>query len=269
VQVQLWAPQLDAARLDEGLRAAHIPLFILPSLDAVAPHQPLLVVYAEPLAQLHCRESGAQEILSQLPRLVQGGEMCRLVNLSCAVLPALVAWCVTPSGPVVVESPPIFPQPEPIDALLAQQILAAQPERLEAYQELESHPLAAALDQRPPDLQCLQRYRRATGLDALLRAQQARLALEEDLRELAAQIEPLRQQQLEALAVQQQLALLQARLEQADVLERRCSDLQLSVQAQQQELEQISRRQALLEQLVSDGSDAGRRLQIRLAQTLA
>ena len=64
-------------------------------------------------------------------------------------------------------------------------------------------------------------------------------------------------------------ALLQARLVQADVLQGRCSELQLSLQAQQLDLEQLARRLALLEQLVSTGSDASLRLQGRLTQALA
>lgn len=48
-----------------------------------------------------------------------------------------------------------------------------------------------------------------------------------------------------------------------------CSDLQLSFQAQQQDLEQLAVRLALLEQLVGQGSDASLRLQTRLAQAIA
>ena len=65
------------------------------------------------------------------------------------------------------------------------------------------------------------------------------------------------------------MALLQARLQQADALQARCSELQLSLQAQQFDLEQLARRLALLEQLVSAGSEASLRLQGRLAQALA
>jgi hypothetical protein len=82
-------------------------------------------------------------------------------------------------------------------------------------------------------------------------------------------LEPLRDQQLEALALREQLALLQARLQDADSLEDRCSDLQLSLQAQQLDREQLGRRLALLERLVGAGSAASLRLQTRLAQTLA
>ena len=63
--------------------------------------------------------------------------------------------------------------------------------------------------------------------------------------------------------------LLHGRLQQADVLQERCSELQLSLQAQQLDLEQLARRLALLEQLVSSGSEASLRLQGRLAQALA
>ena len=197
------------------------------------------------------------------------GIRCRLVNLSCLSLPALVAWCVDPTAPVPVEIQPRFAGPDPFDALLTLEWLNEHPEHLEAYQALESHPLAAALDGRPPDLDCLERYRQAASLDALLAARQERALLEGELSELAEQLQPLREQQLEAVALREQMDLLQARLFEADVLQERCSELQLSLQAQQLDLEQLARRLALLEELVGASSHASLRLQDRLAQALS
>ena len=194
---------------------------------------------------------------------------CRLVNLSCVALPALVAWCVDAGAAPPAEALPRFAVPDPFEALLAMAWLQEHPEQLQAYQALESHPLSAALDGRPPDLDCLGRYQQAANLDALLAARQERAALEADLAELAQRLAPLQERQLEALALREQVALLQARLQQADALQERCSELQLSLQAQQLDLEQLARRLALLEQMVSAGSEASLRLQGRLAQALA
>lgn len=166
-------------------------------------------------------------MLAALPHLLAAEGRCRLVNLSCLSLPGLIAWCVDQASPSHGEGSPRFPAPDPLDSLLAIEWLQAHPEQLEAYQILEAHPLAAALDQRPPDLLCLERYRKAASPEALLHIRQERMAV---------------------------LA--------------HCSELQLSFQSQQLDLEQLARRLALLEQLVGASSEASRRLQIRLAQTL-
>ena len=269
MQVQLWAPHQDVAWLVAALEAAHVQVNCLANADDVIAHQPLLLAYAEPLASLDAEPSALRRILSSLPSLLAGGAPCRLVNLSCLSIPGLVAWCVDPAAPSSPEALPRFPEPEPFDAVLAIKWLEAHPDHLQAYQVLEAHPLAAALDQRPPDLHCLERYRQATRLAALMQVRQERAALETDLRELAAQLEPLQSQQLAALALREQLGLLQARLQQADALQEHCLDLHLSVQAQQLDLEQLSRRLVILEELVCTGSDASLRLQRRLVQALA
>ena len=274
MQIQIWAPGLDAAWLAEGFERARLQVLPLAGPGEASSELPLLIVYADPLGRLAApaRQAAGNHdaaLLNALPQLERSVARSRLVNLSCVALSALVAWGVEAGSPVPVEAPPRFAVPDPFEALLAMAWLQEHPEHLQAYQALESHPLAAAFDGRPPDLDCLGRYQQAANLDALLAARQERAALEADLVELARQLQPLQQQQLEALALREQLALLQARLLQADVLQERCSELQLSLQAQQLDLEQLARRLALLEQLVSSGSEASLRLQGRLAQALA
>ncbi len=274
MQIQIWSPGLDAAAVVLGMTQAQLSPLLLSDLGGLQRDRPLLLLYADPWAWMEAAEpadpaAGCSALLAALHELLAAGQCCRLVNLSCLSLPALVAWCVDPASQPPSESTPCFPEPDPCEALLAIKWLEAHPEQLQAYQALEAHPLAAALDQRPPDLNCLERYRQAASLDGLLQARHERAALEADLHELAAQLEPQQSQQLEALALREQLGLLQARLQEADALQARCSDLQLSVQAQQQDLEQLARRLALLEQLVGASSDASLRLQTRLAQTLA
>ena len=233
LRIQIWAPGLTALSLLQGLGHAQLSSLELPDPAGLQPDLPLLLLYADPVASIQAAEPseparGLLGLRAALPELLAAGQPCRLVNLSCLSLPALVAWCIDPASLPPNGSPPRFPAPDPFDALLAIEWLHAHPEQLQAYQALEAHPLAAALDQRPPDLECLERYRHAASLEALLQARQERAALRAH-----------------------------------------CSDLQLSFQAQQQDLEQLARRLALLEQLVGAGSDASLRLQIRLAQSLA
>lgn len=238
------------------------------------PNLPLLLVYDEPVSLVDISTGDAPLLLTRARLdsffgLLNAGLRCRLVNLSCMSVPGIISWCLNVADPRHLKNPLHFGTPDPFEALLALEWLKEHPEFLQAYQELESHPLAAALDGRPPDLDCLERYRQAASLDALLAARQERMLLEDELSELAEQLQPLREQQFEALVLREQLALLQARLREADALEERCSELQLSLQAQQLDLEQLVRRLALLEELVGAGSHASLRLQERLAHALS
>jgi hypothetical protein len=56
---------------------------------------------------------------------------------------------------------------------------------------------------------------------------------------------------------------------QAEHLKERCGDLELSLQAQQLDLEVLGRRLSLLEGLLTAASGASQSLQVRLAQVLA
>jgi hypothetical protein len=233
VQIQIWAPGLDIAWLVDGLLQARLQVLPLTDPAQTYAELPLLIAYADPLGRLAASspQSAAGHdalLLAALPQLERTVWRCRLVNLSCVALPALVAWCVEVGTGMPAEAPPRFALTDPYEALLVMAWLQKHPDQLQAYQALESHPLAAALDGRSPDLDCLGRYQQAASLDALLQMRQERAALQE-----------------------------------------RCTELQLSFQAQQLDLEQFVRRLALLEQLVSAGSGASLRLQGRLAQALA
>lgn len=273
LHIQVWSPGLEPSAVVLGMIQAQLSPLVLSDLDRLQPDLPLLLLYADPWAWMHAAEpaepaGGAVALLGALSPLLAAGQCCRLVNSSCLSLPALVAWCVDPASPLPPESIPRFPEPEAFEALLATQWLQAHPEQLQAYQALESHPLAAVLDQRSPDLNCLVRYRQAATLEALLQVRQDRSALEVDVRELVVQLASLQNQQLEALGLRDQLGHLQARLLEADALQARCSNLQLGFLSQQNDLEYLARRMVLLEQLVGASSDASLRLQTRLAQTL-
>lgn len=273
MQIQIWAPGLDAAWLAKRFELARLQGLPLADPGEASSQLPLLIAYADPLGRLAApvpQAAGEHDaaLLDALPQLEQSVTRYRLVNLSCMVLPALVAWGVEAGAPALVEAPPRFAVPDPFEALLAMAWLQEHPSQLQAYQSLESHPLAAAFDGRSPDLDCLGRYRQAANLADLLAAREERTGLARDVEKLAQQLAPLQEQHLEALALREQVALLQARLQQADALQERCSELQLSLQAQQHDLEQLARRLALLEQLVSAGCEASLRLQNLLTQTL-
>lgn len=274
MDIQLYAYGASPLALSERIFHAGLQCRALNDLSEAHPGLPLLLVYAEPLDTLWENDNFPSSavvgaLLERLPDLQAAGVRYRLVNVSCVSVPGLVAWSVDPTSPIPDQAPARFVIPDPFDALLALEWLKEHLEYLQAYQALESHPLAAALDGRSPDLDCLARYRQAASLDALLAARQERAALEGELAELSEQLFPLRGQQLEALILREQLDLLQARLQQADILQDRCIELQLSLQAQQFDLEQLARRLALLEALVGAGSHASLRLQDRLAQALS
>lgn len=276
MKVQVWAPQQPATALLQGLLQAHLQVSQLGALAEVDGDAPLLLVYREPLQlALQPQPSAAVEayrqLLEALPQL-QVGLRVRLVNLDALALPALVAWAVESATPLPeTERWPsaALPTLDPLAAVLACQWLEASPEVLQAYQQLESHPLAAAFDQRPPDLACLERYRQACNRPALLQLMQQQQELQADLQELAAELAPRRAEQLQALELREQMQEVHARLQAAEQAERRCEELEISLQAQQADLEQLARRLALLEALVAEGSSASERLQLRLAQLLA
>ncbi|MFM7452680.1 MAG: hypothetical protein ACKO1V_01715, partial [Cyanobium sp.] len=243
MQIQIWAPGLDVARLADGLMQAHLHVLPLACPAEDSAQLPLLIVYCEPLGRLAAPTPEAASVhdaalLAALPKLKGFGGRCRLVNLACVALPALVAWCVDVDAAPPAEAQARFAVPDPFEALLAMAWLHEHPGQLQAYQTLESHPLAAALDGRPPDLECMGRYRQAANLDALLAVRQERVALEADLEELAKQLAPLQEQQLEALALREQVALLLARLQQRHLLAQG-QGLQLSFLQGRQPLRQL------------------------------
>lgn len=273
VRIQIWAPRLKVSSLVEGLRRARLSPSLLTESSALQPDLPLLLVYADPLAWIQASEptdpaGGASELIRALPEILAVQRSCRLVNLSCVLIPALVSWCVDPICLPQLEAQPRFCRPDPFEALLAIEWLREHTEYLQVYQDLEAHPLAAAVDRRPPDLTCLDRYRQSATLDALQQACHERATLEADLRQLVAQ-PPQSEQGLEVIALSEQLAGLQSRLQQREVLYARCVELQLSLQASQHDVEQLTSRLILLEELVASGSKASRRILGRLAQALA
>lgn len=273
MQIQVWAPGLDVSSLVNGLVGARLRVLSLADPAEVQALLPLLIVYTDPAEELCARAYQSEEmhysrILAFLSQVDGLASKWRLVNLSYVALPALVSWCIESCEALPAESRTQFPKPDPLDALLALEWLKEHPGHLQEYQELESHPFAAALERRHPDLDCLARYQQAANINALLAAMQERRALEEELENLAIQLHPLRDQQLEVLALRDQLDLLRMSLRQADAAQERCMELYLSLRAQQLDLELLSRRLVLLEEVVSGGAQSSLRLQHRLTQVL-
>jgi hypothetical protein len=82
-------------------------------------------------------------------------------------------------------------------------------------------------------------------------------------------LEPLQSSHLSSLDLQEQIQKLSFRLDEAELLKQRCSDLELSLQVQQLDIETMARRLNLLEAIVTEASEASLGLQVRLAQMLS
>lgn len=271
MQIQIWVAGLDASSLVGGLVDARLRLLPLADLADARPQVPLLIVYADPLGWLSSRDLEAAvlhdpKLLTAIFQAVREVDRCRLVNLGCVSPPALVAWCLGNCEPSSVDTDACFDLPDPYDALVALELLNGHPEYLRIYQELESHPLAAALDGRFPDLNCLERYRKAANLQALLVARDKRVTLKRELVELARICNPIYSQELDEFALAEVLEFLRVRLCQAEELQVRCKELRISLQLQQLDIEQSFRRLALLQDLVASASYASKRVQELLAQ---
>ena len=143
VQIQIWAPGLDASWLMDGLVQAHLQVLPLADPAEARAQLPLLLAYADPLGRLASQGAGEHDgaLLAALPQLEHSASRCRLVNLSCVALPALVAWCVEAgAGGAPAAAPSRFAVPDPFEALLALAWLHEHPEHLQAYKALEAHP---------------------------------------------------------------------------------------------------------------------------------
>jgi hypothetical protein len=274
VRVQLWTPGVDASVLSGGLRQAGLVVLEASPEQHAAPDVPLLLGYADPLGC--CQQPDVEQavaattgLLEDLPRWLAPLRPCRLLNLGCVSIPAVVGWCVQPALPTGLAFQHRFPEPGPLDALLALELLRRHPHLAASYLALEHHPLAARQDQRAIDTQYLQRYEGACRWDSLLQARDQSNLLHRDIRQLAEQLEPLHASRLTCLDLQEEIQQLASRLALADQLIERCADLELTLQTQQQDLEAMGRRLSLLEGLLTSASGASRNLQVRLAQALA
>jgi hypothetical protein len=271
---QLWAPGIDASWLIDGFSQARLQLHSIADPGAAAPGLPLLLAYGEPaswpqLLEPSAGPSGVEAVAEALPRLLASDRPCRLVNLSCTSVPTLVAWCLEPRSALCSQIAPRFVHPNPLDALLALDLLQRQPHLLATYQQLEQQPCAAAIDGRSADLQPFDRYRQATVPEALRQQRQQQQALEVELDLLTAQLQSLQLEQLEGLGRRELLESLPERLAEAEQLKRHASDLELSLEAQQADLRVVLHRLSALEQVLATGAQASQRLQQRLPQLLA
>jgi len=274
VSVQLWAPGVDVSVLADGLRQAGI-LVVEATPEAIDQADgPLLLGYADPLGccqqqDVHQAVAATVALVEDLPRFLAPPRPCRLLNLGCVCIPAVVAWCVQPTLPPEQVLPHRFPEPGPLDALLALELLRREPQLAASYLALEQHPLAASQDRRAIDAHYVQRYQWACRWESLVQVREQHSLLQRDIRQLAEQLEPLHASRLTCLDLQQQIQQLSFRLAQAELLKERCGDLELSLQAQQMDLEVLGRRLSLLEGLLTAASGASKSLQVRLAQVLA
>lgn len=275
---QLWAPGIDASWLLDGFSQARLQLQPIADPGAAAPGLPLLLAYGEPASWPQLLEPspgpfGVEAVAEALPRLLESDRPCRLVNLSCTAVPTLVAWCLEPSSAIRSQIAPRFVHTNPLDALLALELLQRKACLLAAYQRLEQHPCAAALDGRPADLEPLERYRQATEPSALRRQRLLQRHLDTELDMLTTQLQELQLEQLEGLERRELLKALRERLTQAEAAVEQfschASDLELSLEAQQADFRVVLHRLSALEQVLANGAQASQRLQRRLPQLLA
>jgi len=296
IPVELWAPLQPIPELLQELSAARLEPVLLAEPEPQG-QAPLLVIYPDPAGLLAClppwdgsAPPPPEQLFPQLARLEElerGGRPWRLVNGSCVSVPALVAWCVDPrlTAPPA-ECAPHFLPVEPISALLARELIAQQPDWLEAYHRLEHHPRSAALDGRPPDDRCLERLARSWDGPAALRCWQDQRRLQRELSDLleardrlsALQLENDRLQELREQLIQGEATLAQLREEletsrtttaaAAEQQQRRCDDLSISLAAADQDREALVERLELLQGLVGRAASAGRRIQGLLPRLL-
>jgi hypothetical protein len=271
--VQLWAPSLNVQHFRSGLIAASVDVLDVKDLGEFSPGLPLLLVYADPgllASQLDCDKAAADicELVTLLPSLGASMVPYRLVNLACVHVPSIVGWCIQQNVSSSPESIFAFSRPGPLQALLGLELLRRHPALETAYLALEQHPYASPLDCRHPDRSFLDRYHTACAWDALLEAREEQVLLDRELRELSLKFGTRESQQLIIHRQSEQLQDLAYRLEEADSLRNSCVENTLVIQAQQGDLEVLSRRLAMLEGLLRQASKASLAIQSRFAQLL-
>lgn len=271
--VQIWAPGLDVSHLIAGLEQASVQAVDCAPSANVSDEIPLLVIYTDPLGL--CQQQQIEQALSHalglrdsIQDLLIKCRHCRLVNMACLSIPDLVAWCVEPAVSPSIHAAHPFPHPDPLSALLALDLLRRNPALADTYLALETHELAALRDQRPIDSDFENRYLEACSWQSLLDARMEQACLYQEISSLAQQVEPLRFNQEQTRGLQEQIQALNGKIEHAEVLAQRCSDLEISLQAQQQEMEVLARRLALLESLLIRASASSTAIQLRLSQIL-
>jgi hypothetical protein len=280
VPVQIWAPGFALEPLCDALRLAQLTPEPLAGLGQRRGGPPLLLAYSEPVDLVEFQgtseiwpEDPYAPLLAALPVLEAGSEPWRLVNLACLCPAQLVGWCVEPDQPPPLpELPGRFRLPDPLEALLARHWLTAEPGVLECYLNLERHPRSAPLDRRPVDQACPQRLDAATRPPALAEARRRWQTLQADLARADGRLRELHQLQCDNQALRERNLNLELegnrRTARIAELETRGADLELSLQLAQEDLGQLSRRIALLEDLVTAGAAATRSVQGALAQVL-
>ena len=274
VAIQLWAPSIDVELLRSGLSAAGFEVFDVKYFREISPGLPLLLPYADPFVlglQEDCDKAAMAscELIALLASLDTSLVPFRLVNLTCIHVPSIVGWCIQPYDPPGQEAIAVFPQPDPLQAFLALELLKRHPSLATVYIALEEHPLSSSLDCRLPDSLFLDRYLTACSWDSLLKARAEQAAFENELRELALNLGVCETQQLTIQLQTEQLQDLGSRLEALNVLRDSCIQNSLVIQSQQDDLEVLCRRLTVLEDLISRASHSSEVIQYRFAQLLA
>ncbi len=269
--VQIWSPGLNAEPLISGLRAAGLSLVELKSLDDAHPIFPVLVVYADPLVWVRQRdilqiEESTESVFKTLPFLSRPPWPCRLVNAGCLRISTLVSWCfeagsVSPSG--LNWS---FFDPQPLEAVLALEIMRCYPRLERYYLSIEEHPLAAIQDHRPVDYNFIERYRDASAQESLMTALADQDICRREIALLSRRIGYQKLDHASPLALREQIHQLCLHFAELESIRQYCTQLQHSHRIAYEDLEVLSRRVALMEDLLGAATAASMSMQFRLAQ---
>lgn len=249
-------------RVLNGLLAADLPVERLESWQAVELGLgPVAVLYPTPeqalCADLLQSEGGLASHYARLADLAstwaatEPQPQLRLVNLALSSVPQLVGWAVAALQVGALPDPLqaaadgngcdvagqdlwFRPQPEALDARVAQDLLQSQPQILPAYLRLDGHPLAAPAEGRQPDHAYLSRLE-ASAQPARLLEQRQRLArFEADLRDLGQEFGASRAELIDAAWIREQLAeQLQQTLAELETCQSERLHLQQLVEAEQ------------------------------------
>ena len=159
-------------------------------------------------------------------------------------------------------------------------------ELLQAYLELEQHERAAAFDGRPPDLSCLQRLKASASWLRLRAGWQSRRRLEEELKTLVGAAEELESLRLESDELQilrdqlmdRDLSVTQLKAElveqqqnaqhHAEQQEQRLQELEESTLIAHQDMDAMSERLKMLEELLEHAGQSEAGIQALMSRLL-
>lgn len=272
---QAFAGELESAGL-------HLVYIECPEvLDSSAP---VILIYGEPsslfdtewagnLVDESCLLSPYGQLLNVYERQsAHSAQRILLVNVDFDLPAGVVSWYFNRDLSHRVESPPsrsgVETSVEVVDSLLALEVIQRLPSALSEYQRLEEYSYAC-LGMRQPDVGCVERYREGSELSRLWQARQDIVLLGDDLRDLIRRYETLESDREVVLCLRERMNKLQSIADQAYASRVALDELRLSCDFYSHDREVLSRRSALLAELIGEASASSLSLQSILAKLLA